>query len=266
MACIAGWQRDLSVVLQNLGDMAQFSGDMAQAHANWQKSLEITEALAARDPTNVTWQIDLVICYQTVAKGLEYLGDSSQALAALKKSQKIAKALVAYDPNDNARLAALAEACHSLGRKEIDYGDLDSALVTLQDCVKLCEKQVERNPADAYWKTTLIHSYESTGVILRDQGNQSGAVELYLKGAQLVEAMVAQEQYNVANLISLCFFHAELARGLFSMPDESRAQLTKARRIVLLLESYDDLSQIHSKYKNTCKEQIDKLERLLDSK
>jgi len=55
----AGWQRDLSVSHERLGDVAVDAGDLAVARDHYQVSLDIRERLAAADPTNAGWQGDL---------------------------------------------------------------------------------------------------------------------------------------------------------------------------------------------------------------
>jgi hypothetical protein len=55
----AGWQRDLSVSHNRLGDVAVAAGDLAAARAAYQASLDIRVRLAAADPANAQWQSDL---------------------------------------------------------------------------------------------------------------------------------------------------------------------------------------------------------------
>jgi hypothetical protein len=54
-----GWQRDLSVGHNKLGDVASAAGDLAAARAAYQASLDIAVELAAADPANTGWQRDL---------------------------------------------------------------------------------------------------------------------------------------------------------------------------------------------------------------
>ena len=52
----AGWQRDLSVSHNKIGDVQQAQGDLAAALASYQASLAIAERLAKADPGNAGWQ------------------------------------------------------------------------------------------------------------------------------------------------------------------------------------------------------------------
>ena len=57
----AGWQRDLSVSLNKIGDVQAAQGDLAGALASYRDSLAIIERLAKSDPGNAHWQYDLGI-------------------------------------------------------------------------------------------------------------------------------------------------------------------------------------------------------------
>ena len=51
-----GWQRDLTVSYERLGDVAVAAGDTNTAAAHYRAGLTIAERLAATDPTNTEWQ------------------------------------------------------------------------------------------------------------------------------------------------------------------------------------------------------------------
>jgi len=55
----AGWQRDLSVSQDRIGDVQQAQGDLAAALTSHQAALAIAERLAKADPGNAGWQRDL---------------------------------------------------------------------------------------------------------------------------------------------------------------------------------------------------------------
>ena len=62
------WQRELSVLLNKLGDVQLAQGDLAGARASYEQGRTIAERLAAGDPTNAQWQRDLSV-------SLDKLGD-----------------------------------------------------------------------------------------------------------------------------------------------------------------------------------------------
>ena len=82
-----GWQRDLSISHDKLGDVASAAGDLAAARDHYQASLDIRVRLAAADPANTGWQRDLSISRQKIANfevgeaKSEYLAESRSAHA-----------------------------------------------------------------------------------------------------------------------------------------------------------------------------------------
>jgi tetratricopeptide (TPR) repeat protein len=64
----AGWQRDLSVSHDRIGDVLSAQGRLDDAGTAYRASLAIREALAAADATNAGWQTDLVISCVKVAQ------------------------------------------------------------------------------------------------------------------------------------------------------------------------------------------------------
>ena len=62
-----GWQRDLSLSHDRLGDLAIAVGDLTAAEGSFQAGLAIAQRLAAADPTNAQWQRDLSVIQQRLA-------------------------------------------------------------------------------------------------------------------------------------------------------------------------------------------------------
>ena len=62
-----GWQRDLSVSRNKLGDVAADAGDLTAARDHYQAALDIRVTLAAADPANTQWQRDLSFVRQRIS-------------------------------------------------------------------------------------------------------------------------------------------------------------------------------------------------------
>src|SRR5260370_76337 len=69
----AGWQRDLSVSHNKIGDVLSAQGDLTAALAAYLASLDISQGLAAADPGNAGWQRDLWVSYWRMAGLTEQL-------------------------------------------------------------------------------------------------------------------------------------------------------------------------------------------------
>ena len=59
----AGWQRDLSVSYEKVGDVLQAQGNLDEALKSYRDSLAIADRLAKADPSNAGWQRDLSFSY-----------------------------------------------------------------------------------------------------------------------------------------------------------------------------------------------------------
>ena len=73
----AGWQRDLSVSHNKIGDVLRAQGDLAGALKAYRESLAVAERLAAADPSNAGWQRDLFVIYWRMADMAEKSGQGN---------------------------------------------------------------------------------------------------------------------------------------------------------------------------------------------
>ena len=97
----AEWQRDLSVSLEKLGDLAVKQGDLAGALRYFTEDKTITERLAASDPANAVWQRDLsVSCWLIAAKVFQPQERWAEALALMEQGLRISERLAASDPTN----------------------------------------------------------------------------------------------------------------------------------------------------------------------
>jgi tetratricopeptide (TPR) repeat protein len=63
----AGWQRDLAVAYNRVGDVLVAQGNLPEARKSYRDSLAIVDRLAKVDPGNAGWQRDLAVSYGRVA-------------------------------------------------------------------------------------------------------------------------------------------------------------------------------------------------------
>ena len=97
----AGWQRDLSVSHNKIGEVQQAQGDLAAALASYQASLAIAERLAKEDPGQCAgWQRDLAISYRNVALAQMRKGRREDALKFLRQGREIIMGLLQRLPDN----------------------------------------------------------------------------------------------------------------------------------------------------------------------
>ena len=99
----AGWQRDLSVSHERIGDVQVAQGNLPAALTSFQASLGIRERLAKADPGNAGWQRDLALSFGNVAMIDAQQGAGEKALGAFRQGRDIIAQLGRQSP-DNATL------------------------------------------------------------------------------------------------------------------------------------------------------------------
>ena len=95
----AGWQRDLSVSYDRVGDVQVAQGDLAGARKSYRDSLAIRDRLAKSDPGNAGWQRDLSVSYSKLAIVYRKSNDTEKAREALASGRAIIATLVEQHPD-----------------------------------------------------------------------------------------------------------------------------------------------------------------------
>ena len=82
----AGWQRDLSVSYNKVGDVLVAQGNLPRRSKPIATACAIAERLAKADPGNAGWQRDLSVSYDKVGDVLVDQGNLPEALKAYRDS------------------------------------------------------------------------------------------------------------------------------------------------------------------------------------
>ncbi len=85
----AGWQRDLSVSHNKIGDVLKEQGNLPAALAAYEASRAIREVLAAADPGNAGWQRDVAVSHGKLGLLHKAKGDKSEALGSFRLGREI---------------------------------------------------------------------------------------------------------------------------------------------------------------------------------
>src|SRR5439155_279814 len=80
-----GWQRDLSVSFDRLGDVLRAQGKLTEALTAYEDTLAIRQSLTAHDPSNTEWQNDLSRSYKKLAHVLFELNRIGKAVAIARR-------------------------------------------------------------------------------------------------------------------------------------------------------------------------------------
>jgi tetratricopeptide (TPR) repeat protein len=145
-------------------------GDLSSALSSYNKTLEIQEKLAARDPASTEWQSDLGGSHERIGDVQRAQGDQSSALSSYNKTLEISQKLGARDPGNTKWQRDLSVSYGEIGDVQRDQGDLASALSSYNKTLEIQEKLAARDPANVQWKTDLVLSLWRVAHILEQQG------------------------------------------------------------------------------------------------
>jgi tetratricopeptide (TPR) repeat protein len=96
----AGWQYDLGISNERVGNVLAAQGRLAEALGAYQARHNIIEHLADADPGNAGWQRDLSVSHNKIGDVLVEQGDLAQALKSYQASLAIAQRLADADPGN----------------------------------------------------------------------------------------------------------------------------------------------------------------------
>jgi tetratricopeptide (TPR) repeat protein len=151
----AGWQRDLSVSQQRIGNVQQAQGDLAAALASYQASHDIFERLAKSDPGNAGWQSDLGEAYSMIGGVQQAQGDLAGALTSYRDGLAIIERLAKSDPSNAGWQRDLGGAYSMIGGVQQAQGDLAGALKSARDSLAIIERLAKSDPSNAGWQSDL---------------------------------------------------------------------------------------------------------------
>jgi tetratricopeptide (TPR) repeat protein len=85
----AGWQRDLSVSYNKVGDVLKKQGNLPEALKAYREDLAIAERLAKADPANAGWQADLAASLGQLGDLYVRMGDRAEARRMFERGRAI---------------------------------------------------------------------------------------------------------------------------------------------------------------------------------
>ncbi len=192
----AGWQRDLSVGYEKVGDVLAAQGALAEALSAYRDSLAIAERLAKADPSNAGWQRDLSVGYNKVGDVLAAQGALAEALSAYRDSLAIAERLAKADPSNAGWQRDLSVGYNKVGDVLAAQGALAEALTAYRDSLAIAERLAKADPSNAGWQRDLSVGYNKVGDVLRSRGALAEALSAYRDSLAIAERLAKADPSN----------------------------------------------------------------------
>lgn len=190
------WQRDLSVVLNELGDVAKAQGDLAGALHFFTESKAIRERLVASDPANSGWQRDLSVSLSKLGDVAEAQGDLAGALRCFTEGKTIRERLAASDPANADWQRALSVSLSKLGTVAQEQGDLAGALRCFAEGKAILAGLAASDPTNAGCQRDLSASLGRLGDLSQEQGDLAEALRFFTEANTIRGRLAASDPAN----------------------------------------------------------------------
>ena len=191
-------QYDQGYFQQLLGDWYRISGNRSAALLEYEKSLKISEKLAASDPKNSDWQRDLSVSYEKVAGILEVQGEREKALLEYEKSLAIREKLAASDPKNSDWQRDLSVSFNKVAGILEAQGEREKALLEYEKSLAIREKLAASDPKNSDWQIDLVVSYYKLGSLHFNAKNSVESAYLLSKSLLILEQLNGQNALTAA--------------------------------------------------------------------
>ena len=206
----AGWQNDLSVSQERIGDVLSAQGNLPEALESYWASLAIVGRLAAVDPGNARWRLDLSVSHSKIGDVLSARGNLPQALESYGASLAIVRRLAAADPGNAGWQNDLSVSQEKIGDVLRDWRKLDQALERYRASLAIKERLAAADPGNAGWQRNLSVSHNKIGDVLSARRNLGQALESYRASLALVERLAAADPGNAGWQRDLSVSHSKI--------------------------------------------------------
>jgi tetratricopeptide (TPR) repeat protein len=154
----SGWQRDLAVSHERLGDLAVQTGDLKAARESYQQALAIRQRLVQADPSNTEWQRDLSVSHIKLGDLAVQTGELKAARESYQQDFAIAQRLVQANPSNREWQRDLAVSHERLGDLAVQTGELKAARESYQQDLAIAQRLVQADPRNVQWQKDLLLS------------------------------------------------------------------------------------------------------------
>ena len=186
---VARNERDRSVALNTLGDIAMQAGDTDAARVSFTESLEIRRALSEANPGSSEAKRDVSISLNWLGNVALQAGDLDAARAAYTEYLEIARALSEANPGSSEAKRDVSVSLIKLGAVAIKAGDTDAALGFFTESSDILRALSEANPGSAEAKRDVSVSLNKLGDVAMKAGEANAAHDYFTEGLDIARAL-----------------------------------------------------------------------------
>ncbi|MBB5868637.1 tetratricopeptide (TPR) repeat protein [Allocatelliglobosispora scoriae] len=191
------YQRDLSIALNRLGDLARAAGDMVTARASYTESLTMARRLTAADPTNIQYQRDLSVSLTKLGDLARAAGDMVTARTSYTESLTIDRQLTAADPTNIQYQRDLSISMNKLGDLAQAAGDIDAARTSYTESLTIRRQLTTTDPTNIQYQRDLSISMNKLGDLAQAAGDIDAARTSYTESLTIRRQLTAADPTNL---------------------------------------------------------------------
>jgi non-specific serine/threonine protein kinase/serine/threonine-protein kinase len=215
-------QRAVAIYNIKVGDDLAKTGNRAAALQNYQKTINIYQALVSKSQ-GVQHVRELAITHGRVAGVLLMDGNPRAAVEHFTKWVRPSQKLAAADPQNRLARIDLAEARASLGKAMAEAGRIKDGLALLSASAAVLEKERSLDPRQSEIGRSLALNYVWRGQTRAQTGNFKEALKDCRKALALFQTLSAAEPNDVDGRIAVAATHAEIAALLLTQGNATAA-------------------------------------------
>lgn len=166
-------------------------GPLAAARKVYQQAFDISQKLAAADPSDARASRDLSVSYGKIANVSLQAGQVTEALGNYQKRLEIIQKLAAAAPSDAQAQRDLSVSFHSLGLVSQQAGKLDEAMEYYTKYLALCQKLAAADPTNVQVQRDLSVSYAKLGDMSLQAGQVTEALGHFQKLLEICQKLAA---------------------------------------------------------------------------
>ena len=219
-----GYSADLALCLNNLGSLANRTGQLEQARANYQRAVEIQERLARRAPAMHRYRADLAISYNNLGQIANRLSETQLAQESFQRARRVLEQLQADQPDDLGYASSLAGVANNEGLLFESQGNLVAASSAFEAAIRAQASVLQKASNVPQYREFLSKHYFNRSRVLRDAGQFAQAKKMAESRAKLWSDR-PERLYSVAAELSQIMGAAQAADASSKAIDETRGAL-----------------------------------------
>ncbi len=188
--------RLLSFSLNSVGGALLQLGRLTEAAARYDRSLQVSQKIAALEPNDIQLQRELSVAYGKVGDVLAETGEYQSALLRYQERARIRKQIQEKEPSGTAnRDVAVAQLF--IGQAHFELDQPQQALEHLKQFLDVAAQRDQDNPRDWRSRRDLVAAHEFVGLAYLKMNDLAAAREHLEQASALVAPLAETSEKNI---------------------------------------------------------------------